>query len=1105
MNQPTTLHLLDALNQPATLVEASAGTGKTFSIAFLYMRLVAENGFEIDEILVTTFTDAATKELRERIRGRLLEAKNALSNREQKPADPLVAQWIEQLDAHAELTSDLALRRLRLALVNFDEAPISTLHGFCKRVLSEHAFDSGTAFDQELVKDESSFVSTVLADAWIGALHNAKPDLLHELESVFTYSKARKFFIESLRASPEHVVDQYLHGNIDSRKMNANAFAHRFKRALAIDGRRAMDELKQEAGVMSYRDLLVRVLDGMPHPDSPLARKVGARFKAVLVDEFQDTDPIQCRIIQHAFDGRAQLYFIGDPKQAIYRFRGADIFAYLDAARRFSGVRRTLDKNWRSDPALVGAINHLFMRDELASPFLYEGIRFHPIESGVRGESSALSSDLAPLTFLWLESSAFGLGQTTKRLGIDAVKRKVAGLTADRIVKLLKGESQLEGRNVLPPDLAVLVRTNEQAVWVQDALRARGIPSVLNNPESVWSSPEASELHLVLQAIAQPHNTRAMRRALITPLFGLRSQDLVELEKSDTGWDDYAQAFRAWNAVWLKRGFVHMVGYLLAQQEVPKKLLAYSGGERKLTNLLHLIELLHGAAASDDLQVDGILGFLEARRAEGDDGRADESSELRLESDEDAVQIMTVHRSKGLEFPIVFCPYLWNGVPIPDKKTTHVLYHDPKRDWALTLDLGSENFEDAKRLFTEENFAEELRLTYVALTRAKHACFVSLGYINKAERSPLSYLLHANEERLSEGGLVHFMKRVAKDMTELQIRAEIEKLVDSSGSGMGFERITRPPGRAMYSRQYEPKEIVMGRYDRPSTHRWGVTSFSQLRSGQQQPGPGEDGLDHDQNSAKVRGITEGLGRIPLVDFPKGSKSGTFFHTLLEHLDFQRVWQPETMTLVQGTMDRFGIDRHHAGTVRKALAATVETSLAEGLRLFVIGSKQRLDEMEFHLPIAGNPAPLSAEKLAAVFRRHQSASVVKTYPDQLVHLTFREIEGYLKGFIDLIFEHQGRYYVVDYKSNHLGDEYEAYQTDRLGPAMAHGDYYLQYHLYLLALHRMLGLRKKDYDYDRHIGGVFYLFIKGMEPRRGPSHGVFFDRPSRAMIDALSELF
>jgi exodeoxyribonuclease V beta subunit len=572
------------------------------------------------------------------------------------------------------------------------------------------------------------------------------------------------------------------------------------------------------------------------------------------------------------------------------------------------------------------------------------------------------------------------------------------------------------------------------------------------------------------------------------------------LESSDHGWDEHAQAFRRWHERWLKRGFIQMFHALLSDARVPARVLKIAGGERKMTNLLHLAELLHGAATTHDLHLEGLLTLMESRLAEGDDQSGDEAVELRLESDEAAVQILTVHRSKGLEFPIVFCPYLWNGFK-KEAKRTHVLYHEPESDWDLTMDLGSTHMKRAKALCDEEAFAEELRLAYVALTRAKHACFVVWGHFNTAQSSPLAYLLHGSEERLQDRDLTAYVK-ISRAMTELQLRAELESFVEANPGLMAFEKVDTRPTLRTLDLPPSPMEIEAARYDRQEDHRWAVSSFSRLQSGDSPRGPQEDGLDHDVSLSHLLEAQVASTPIPLVDFPRGSRAGTFFHELLEHLDFQRIWQPESLELVKRTMERYNYDLDAATTVRKALAATVETSLKDGLRLFVVSRAKRIDELEFHLPIS---APLRPRTLADVFREHQSAALDPSYPDRLAALSFPTLKGFLKGYIDLIFEHEGRYYLADYKSNHLGDDVEAYRQGELGKAMSHGNYTLQYHLYLLALHRFLGLRKRDYDYERDIGGVFYLFIKGMDPRRGPTHGVFYDKPSLQMMNALSAAF
>lgn len=1101
MKEVRTLDLLGPLDLTPTLVEASAGTGKTFSIAFMCLRLVAEVGVKISEVLVVTFTDAATKELRDRVRARLVDARDALAADDALPEDPLLCDWLLHLDALPDLDRPQALRRLQLALVDFDEACISTIHGFCRRVLTEHAFESGASFDDELIKSEGAFLEMVVEDMWISTLWDAPAAHIDAMEEgKLRLESALKFFEDSLRARPDRVLRAVGDITGTGRPQDVGAF----KYALVMEGLAKLQKLKRDAHVMAFGDLLTRVRDAMPDRESELARKVGARFKAVLVDEFQDTDPVQSQILRHAFQGRSFLTFIGDPKQAIYRFRGADIFAYLDAARRFRDNATTLTSNFRSDEPLLQALNHLFGRPDL-SPFHYDAITYQGVRSGRTDSKSALGEGVAPLRFMWVDALALDSpGDTNKRVPKPKVTAGLATLCAEEILKLLKGSMTLHGRPIQCPDIAVLVRSNPQALRVQEALTRRGIPSVVRFKDAVWQSPEATQVLDVLRAVAHPHDGRALRRALITSLFGFGRSELLALESNPSGWDRHAQSFRAWNRRWRERGFIQMFHALLIDADVAAHVLAFVGGERSLTNILHVVELIHTRATEGDLQIEGVLNDVAIQCAEGADHRGEDAAELRLESDASAVQVLTVHKSKGLEFPIVFCPYLWNDAKM-NRRSSHALFHDPDSHWELTMDLGSDDLQRGQDLEAEESYAEELRLAYVALTRAKHAVFLPWGYFKDAEKSPLMHLLHANSERVDSDSLRKTIKNY-RAIKETRLWAELDEWVRRHPGLMSLDRVDTPQGEGRYDAPARTRQPQAARLVRALHRRWRVTSFSALRRGDHTPtGPAEDGRDRDAGTGTAEKGALHQTPVLLAEFPRGSHAGTFFHEILEHLDFGGVWKPDAETLIDHSLKKFGFDPVHAPIVRRAMSDIVETALRPGLRLASLKGHQRIDEMEFHLPLRVADRPFTAQRLADVFRAHQSPQIDADYPTRVEDLSFGTLEGFLKGFIDLIFEDEGKFYVVDYKSNHLGDTLDAYGQTRLNHPMSHGHYVLQYHLYLLALHRYLGLRKANYAYEKDIGGVFYLFIKGMTPRGGSEAGVYVDTPSLAMIEALSALF
>ncbi len=1194
-----------------TLIEASAGTGKTWTITGLVLRLLVEEKLELPQILVVTFTEAATSELQDRVRKRLREAIGHLDGSLLVAGDPL----LDHLAEFARDDLEGAVSRLRVALASFDLAAISTIHGFCRRMLQENAFESGVLFDTELIGDQTALLEEIVHDFWARDLEQAhpalvrylamqkvtpgsllsiaeqvasRPDLpvlpsdpsqlpppddlglmqafvtfkaawgehkrgLHEalwnqirgwdysgdaLSDLFRqvdgflapdrYEGAPPWALDKLRRDelasrmwrgqelPPHPALDAIEAFYDAWFQHRGALNQHLLR-LQLDlvdfVRAELPRRKAQRNSWSFDDLLLQLDDALQRPGvgGRLASSIRTRHKAALIDEFQDTDPVQYRIFQTVFGKDGDwLFLIGDPKQAIYGFRGADIFAYRRAKADAGERAYTLTTNYRSDPGLVDAMNQLFER--LVQPFAFDFIDYPSVHA--RPGSTDQLTDGAPLQlrFLdhpWLKKPWQGRISKTGPTGWEAA---IPSQVAADIRDLLRSGELLGDRPVRPGDIAVLVRKNQQALQTQEALRAMGVPSVLHGATSVLESEEADHLERLLAGIAEPGRRSALRTALATPLIGLDGHELAQLDQDEEGaWDDWIDRFRRWRALWERQSVARMFRAVLEDQGLQIRLLALPDGERRMTNLLHLVELVHTAAVSQELGVTGVLRWLRSTRM--DETPDPEAMSLRLESDARAVQLVTVHRSKGLEYPIVYCPYLWHSWVKTAASAPEVRFHDPDDGHRLKLDLGSPEHGRHLELMNLEDRAEDLRLLYVAITRARHRALLYLGPFRPLDHSALGYLLHQPTGVLPERKPLEATAAHIKKLSGRQLRAELEALAAES-DGRISTSLAEKPGHARWEPEEEAPPPLAARAAGARPDRtWHTSSFSRLTRTSERGlklglGPVAEGRDRDIAVEEPEPLVEQGPPIRLLEFPRGAKAGNFFHDVLEHLDFQCIDQDVVHELAQRMLRVHGFDEELAETVQDALGAILATPFHEdGLRLMDLAPGQRINELHFTVPVgaglsARSDTPrLDRPAIARVFREHGSAQVPADYPEALERLEFEPLHGFLTGFIDLIFQDQGRWYVVDYKTNHLGDHLGAYAAAELPHAMAHGHYFLQYTLYVLALHRYLKLRLPDYDYERHFGGATYLFVKGMEPSIGASHGAFRDRPSLAMIEAL----
>ncbi|HBQ8568177.1 TPA: exodeoxyribonuclease V subunit beta [Klebsiella pneumoniae] len=1166
-----TAESLDPLRLPLIgerLIEASAGTGKTFTIAALYLRLLLGLGGEaaypraisVEELLVVTFTEAATEELRGRIRSNIHELRIACLRGESD--NPLYSALLAEI-----ADKDDAAKTLLLAERQMDEAAVFTIHGFCQRMLSLNAFESGMLFEQQLIEDESRLryqacadfwrrhcypltrdIAAVIHDVWKGPrdllrsldrwLQGEAPQLksppapnetlaerhqqiiaridslkqqwreqVGEIEGVLENSGldrrkfnrgnqgkwmekvnawaqeetlsyqlpdalekfAQSFLLERTKAGGEPPVHP-LFSAVESLLASSLTLTDLVLARAMVEIRDAVAREKRRRGELGFDDMLSR-LDEALRGDSgeTLASAIRQRFPVAMIDEFQDTDPQQYRIFRRIWRRQPEtaLLLIGDPKQAIYAFRGADIFTYMKA-RGDVAAHYTLDTNWRSSPGMVGSVNRLFSLSD--NPFMFHEIPFLPVKAAAKNKGLRFTVDAAdvPAMNVWLmPGDTVGSGDYQTFMAQLCATQIRDWLSAGQRGRALlwRGETS---RPVQASDITVLVRNRLEAAQVREALQTLGIPSVyLSNRDSVFETLEAQELLWLLQAVLAPERENTLRSALATSMFGLTALDIENLNQDEQAWDALVEEFSEYRQIWRQRGVMPMLRALMTARHIAENLLATRGGERRLTDILHISELLQEAASQLESE-HALVRWLAQHIAEPDSNAT--SQQMRLESDKHLVQIVTIHKSKGLEYPLVWLPFIARFC-----KQDQAFYHD-RETFAAVLDLGQD--EASLELAEAERLAEDLRLLYVALTRAVWHCSLGVAPLSSRKSGNSDFHLSALGRLLQAGE--------AMDAAGLAAR-----LADFCHGDIALQR----PGELDLTPWQAPAATIPRLSARELQRRiaddWRVTSYSGL----QQHGfsGGQDLLPRlDVDAAGVGEVVEEPQLTP-HQFPRGAAPGTFLHSLFEELDFT---QPVPEGWMAEKLQLSGFDAQWAPVLTDWLGGVLKTRLpGPDIALNQLAARDKQVEMAFYLPIA---QLLTAERLDALIRQYDPLSA-DTPP-----LDFRQVHGMLKGFIDLVFRHEGRYYLLDYKSNWLGEDREAYTRPAMEQAMRAHRYDLQYQLYSLALHRYLRHRLADYDYDRHFGGVIYLFLRGMDGQEG-GQGIFTTRPVRPLIDGLDQLF
>jgi exodeoxyribonuclease V beta subunit len=785
--------------------------------------------------------------------------------------------------------------------------------------------------------------------------------------------------------------------------------------------------------------------------------------------------------------GEQPLFFVGDPKQAIYSFRGADLRAYLDAKEQ-AGEPLVLDTNRRSTAPLISAVNAIFSRSE--RPFLDEDLGFDPVKAPPTAPSPILlDGQPLPAMKLWfmpregreLEPKKSGehkgkLGTITKTRANPTIAEAVAGSIAELLSATQAGRVEVDDkgnvRKLQGQDIAVLVKSHFQGQLVRDELQALGVASVRYGQDSIFETQDAVDVERVLLAIAHPAREGLVRSALATQLMGVRGDELATLDGD--AWLQRLEDFHRWSKQAQEHGFIRMWRTWQLEAGVAERLLAQPEGERRMTNLLHLSDLLATLAHDDQLGIEALAKHLaDARNDERSETNSGEGRLLRLESDENLVRIVTIHTSKGLEYPVTYCPFLWDGKLRDDDGP--VRYHDPVQGHRAALDFGSPEQEAHRELAVEETRAEALRLAYVALTRARQHCVLVWGAFSDAESSPLAWLLHGQQE-MDFGALDDNALR-----THLRNwQAECEHIVvEDLPQGSAAELETTEAERPLLAALPWPQRSMLP---------WRMHSFSawllNAADAEVQELP-----EHD---AMAPLPVDESAEVEVSKFPAGANAGTCLHAMFENANFA---SPETEVIVEALAE-FGFGEDLQGTAMRLFEDALHTPMSDSLPpLREIPFAQQIREMEFMLPIR---MPDMAA-LAAAVGPGQGAD--GRLDQRIRQLQPAHLAGFLKGFVDLVFMHEGRYYVLDYKSNHLGPLMRDYAQPQLAAAMAEAMYDLQALLYGVALHISLQQRLPDYDYDRHCGGALYLFLRGMQPAVAGS-GVHAWRPTLEMVERVA---
>ena len=1253
----TEAQLLDVVAMPLKgrhLIEASAGTGKTFNITRLYLRLLLEKKLNVKEILVMTFTKAATEEIKGRIAKTLREAlliwQQAKDNGNEidSSCDPVYQHLFNSCD------TDESLALLKAAQLELDEASVFTIHGFCQHVITQLAFNSGFAMSLNLGNDTSDLYLEAAEDfirkisksedefrllaesgwhipekllrefnasikstltplllseedieaackkqldeaphtslAYVKSLLQSVEDneglLVEQLIKTPAHKKERPQELAALKAWLRSCVDEqsyyfpppeaeaFVKGNRYARNSSGvkeiltpiKDFAGALKKAfgekdkalgkvpvfkLVVEAiafiKSRVEKQKKQLGVIDFDDLIRMLADEVVKPNNTLVPELRKKFPVALIDEFQDTDAKQYAILDAVYPNLADanesaLLMIGDPKQAIYRFRGGDIFTYLKAGRQ-ADYRWVMNTNWRSVEGMVKAYNRLFYGAPVASnkPADVFGfnIKYNPVEFTPKAAAAKTPLIDPAEQDNVMKSAVMKSGvmksAVTKRSAMNYVsmclddkentsimRRKMAQWIAQEIYRLLN-EAHFQTANcgtvpVKPKDIAILVKDRTEAGAIKSVLQQKGLACVyLSDRSNLFASAEAKDVLRLLNGIWHANDTSKVASSLASPLWGYSAQTLIELlyHEDDAQWDAAIDKVLSLRDMWLQKGCMSVLLYSMQDSYQPHA----DSVERALTNYQHLAEVLEKASTTHQ-RPEQLLDWLNKQIHKPE---SDEELTLRLESDSQLIRLITQHGSKGLEYPIVFVPFAtgYRDAAKNGNTTSQIFtyYDEEKQD--LQMQLGQTPQAIAR--VQSESEAEDMRLAYVAVTRAAHRCYMGVVPLTNNERSALARALGVGGDG-SNNDWSSVLNRVAEE--EASHACHID--------GNEFEEVYTG-----FEQEDELPQLTALQFTGTASEEWRLYSFSAMSRlttvganqsvetgtaaeslGQSLPSVPVLQTIRDEEVYASDTLVNGLGSIDADDhaqqgiastvsksdlrftLEKGASAGNLLHDILEHSDFSApVWEETGKELV----NRFGLDEKRTPLLYEWLEEALQTPLYPNMQFSMsdLPVEQTLREAEFYFPMNDTQWTQLREVLAT--HRKNVADIIGGEVETAPQLITAKLQGMMHGFIDLIFEHDGQFYVADYKSTWLGDTLDSYTPTALFHNNQHHLYDLQYLIYCLALHRYLKNTLPNYDPDMHFGGVYYLYLRGMHPENERGEGVFYTDVPSSVLNRLDGIF